>query len=271
MEKKLKIKDFLKKSLDCKLSSLSKTEKLDILYEGVIDLDNLQDNVFSFYDNTKSFIYDSESKIDDIEKDFTKINNSQVFYYGTVASNQHKNLFNISQQLDDILSLNFFDDPSAILKISEKFNEILVQQKHKIRIAFINEAVSKINNQNLKKDEKEDMITIYDDEISTILNRETNKYQNNKLTKLDDEIGFSYENTPYKTTITYHLQSSNSDYNQGKLEKKYLVKTVNTYYCSEFANDNNYAQVENIILNIEKESGLIFLPYDVSKIVNYDG
>ena len=267
MKKKINIKDLLHKSLNCKLESLSKDEKIDILYEEVIDLDSLQDNVFSFYDNTKSFIYDSKKKIDDIEKDFTKINNSQVFYYGPVANNQHKNLFNISQHLDQILNLNFFDNPGAILKTSEKFNEILLQQKHKIRIAFINEAVSKINNQNIKKDEREDMITIYDDEISTILSKETNKHQDSIITKLDDEIGFSYENTPYKTTITYHLQPSDSDYNQ----KKYLVKTVNTYYCSEFANDNNYSQVEEVILYIEKESGLIFLPYNVSKIVSYNG
>lgn len=264
------INNFLQKSLNSNLDSFNIAEKLNVLYEEIIDLDKLHDNIFSFYTNAISFANDSKEKIGVIQNEFTKMNNSFKFYYGSDASIQHSNLYSMSQHLDNFLNNNFFDNPNDIVKIAETFNETLIEQKHKLRISLLNEAINKINNQNLKKREIIDEITIYDD-INTIVNNEIYKHQNDNIVKFNDKIGFSYEHTPYKTTKTYNIVPFSSNYDKGKLPKKYMVKTIDTFYCSEIADEENYAQVEGIILNIEKQSGEFFLEYDVSKIVNYNG
>ena len=117
-----------------------------VLYEEKIDLAELHDTVFEFYDNAMAKMNQSKEMINTIEGEFAKINNSKKFYYGGDAAHQHGNLSIASQHFDDLQTVSpIFNDPASMTRMAEIFNKTLVEKKHKVRVTLCQQKINDIN------------------------------------------------------------------------------------------------------------------------------
>lgn len=117
-----------------------------VLYEEKIDLGELHNTVFGFYDNAMAKMNQSKEMINTIEGEFAKINNSKKFYYGGDAAHQHGNLSIASQHFDDLQTVSpIFNDPASMTRMAELFNKTLVEKKHKVRVTLCQQKIDAIN------------------------------------------------------------------------------------------------------------------------------
>jgi len=117
-----------------------------VLYEEKIDLGELHNTVFGFYDNAMAKMNQSKEMINTIEDEFAKINNSKKFYYGGDAAHQHGNLSIASQHFDDLQTVSpIFNDPASMTRMAEIFNKTLVEKKHKVRVTLCQQKINKLN------------------------------------------------------------------------------------------------------------------------------
>ena len=117
-----------------------------VLYEEKIDLGELHNTVFGFYDNAMAKMNQSKEMINTIEDEFAKINNSKKFYYGGDAAHQHGNLSIASQHFDDLQTVSpIFNDPASMTRMAELFNKTLVEKKHKVRVTLCQQKINDIN------------------------------------------------------------------------------------------------------------------------------
>lgn len=127
--------------------SISDTDE-SVLYEEKIDLGELHNTVFGFYDNAMAKMNQSNEMINTIEDEFAKINNSKKFYYGGDAAHQHGNLYIASQHFDDLQTVSpIFNDPASIIRMADFFNKTLVEKKHKVRVTLCQQKINEINGQ----------------------------------------------------------------------------------------------------------------------------
>ena len=119
-----------------------------VLYEEKIDLGELHNTVFGFYDKAMEKMNQSKEMINTIEDEFAKINNSKKFYYGGDAAHQHGNLYIASQHFDDLQNVStIFNDPASMTRMAEFFNKTLVEKKHKVRVTLCQQKINEINGQ----------------------------------------------------------------------------------------------------------------------------
>ena len=160
-----------------------------VLYEEKIDLGELHNTVFGFYDNAMAKMNQSKEMINTIEDEFAKINNSKKFYYGGDAAHQHGNLSIASQHFDDLQTVSpIFNDPASMTRMAEIFNKTLVEKKHKVRVTLCQQKIDAIN------------------ENRTVVETRTEKKLSNgilpdKTVQLDDIYEEIQENEPKSTEI----------------------------------------------------------------------
>ena len=213
-----------------------------VLYEEKIDLDELQNAVDEFYENATANMKNSIEKINAIEDEFAKINNSQKFYYGGEAAHQHGNLNIASRHFDDLQTVSLFSNPNSIIRIAENFNTKLVEKKHKVRVTLCQKKIDLING----------------NVVSTRTEKEhTNKVLLNKTEQVDEV---------YEENYFYILREVFGDGSFGydcTITKR--IHIIDPATKDSKVTEGNVKEMEQKVLKTGNS-----LPYIISSIVDYD-
>ena len=235
------------KSMD--INSLLSGSILDtdqsVLYEEKIDLDELYNTVFKFYDKAMTKMNQSNEMINAIEDEFAKINNSKKFYYGGDATHQHGNLYIASKHFDDLQTVSpIFNDPASMTRMAEFFNKTLVEKKHKVRVTLCQQKINEIN------------------ENRTVVETRTEKKLTNgilpdKTKQLDDiyEENYHYIFREALDDGTCRLDCT--------ITKR--IHIIDPATQKSVVTEDNVKDMEQKVLKIGSD-----LPYTISNIVDYD-
>ena len=217
--------------------NISDTEQ-SVLYEEKIDLGELHNTVFGFYDNAMANMNNSKEMINTIEDEFAKINNSKKFYYGGDAAHQHGYLYIASQHFDDLQNVSpIFSDPASMTRMAEFFNKTLVEKKHKVRVTLCQQKINEING------------TVVETKTEKKL---TNGILPDKTVQVDDV---------YEENYHYIFREALDD---GTCRLECVI--TKRIHIVDPVTEGNVKEMEQKVLKTGNE-----LPYTISNIVDYDG